>query len=68
MPQGTIKSFDPASQSGSLVDDALLEHPYDREAFTAAGLQELRIGQRVRFELEGDEDAPRVTRLNIVSL
>jgi len=68
MPQGTIRNFDPIRGNGSLLDDGLRERPFDREAFTAAGLQELRVGQRVRFELEGDADAPRVAHLNIVSL
>lgn len=68
MPQGTIKGFDPNTHSGSLLDDELRERPFDREAFVASGLQELRIGQRVRFELEGNSDAPRVSHLNIVSL
>ena len=67
MPQGTVKGFDPGSGTGSLLDDGLQEHRFDREAFTASGLQELRIGQRVRFELEGG-DEPRVAQLNIVSL
>ena len=69
MPQGTIRSFDPATGTGSLLDDGLREHRYDREAFTASGLQELRVGQRVRFELEpGDGDDTRITQLNIISL
>lgn len=67
--QGTIRSFDPATRSGSLLDDGLREHHYDREAFVASGLQEFRIGQRVRFELQEDNDgASRVAMLNIVSL
>lgn len=68
MPQGTVKAFDPATSTGSLLDDTLLERWFDREAFTASGLQELRVGQRVRFELEGTDDDPRVTQLNIISL
>ena len=68
MPQGTVKAFDTGSGTGSLLDDGLQEHPFDREAFTASGLQELRIGQRVRFEVEGSADDPRVAQLNIVSL
>lgn len=68
MPQGTIRDFVPHTGAGTLLDDRLVEHPFDREAFTAAGLQELRIGQRVRFVLEGDADEPRVAQLNIVSL
>lgn len=64
MPQGTVKTFNPATGTGVLVDDSLEEHPYDDEAFRASGLRELRLGQRVRFEFEDD----RVTQLNIVSL
>jgi cold shock CspA family protein len=68
MPQGTIRDFDPIRGDGSLLDDGLRERAFDREAFRASGLQELRIGQRVRFELDGDADDPRVAQLNIVSL
>jgi cold shock CspA family protein len=68
MPQGTIKAFDTATSEGSLLDDGLRELTFDREAFVASGLRELRIGQRVRFELEGEQDDPRVSHLNIVSL
>ena len=68
MPQGTIKEFDPESGTGTLIDDGLLERRFDREAFAASGLQVLRIGQRVRYELEGDGEEPRVAQLNIVSL
>lgn len=68
MPQGTIRTFDPVTKTGSLLDDDLREHRYDREAFTASGLQELRVGQRVRFELQDNGDDPRVALLNIVSL
>ncbi len=64
MPQGTIKHYDPATRTASLLDDALVEYPIDAEAVAASALQELRLGQRVRFELDGD----RVTQLNIVSL
>lgn len=68
MPQGTIRTFDPVTKTGTLLDDDLREHRYDREAFTASGLQELRVGQRVRFELQDNGDDPRVAMLNIVSL
>ncbi len=68
MPQGTVKHFDATTSTGSLLDDGLKEHPFDREAFVASGLRELRIGQRIRFELENDADGPRVSHLNIVSL
>jgi cold shock CspA family protein len=64
MPQGTIRSFDRATRSGSLLDDALDEHRFDGRVIAASGLRELRIGQRVRFTLAGD----RIATLNLVSL
>jgi cold shock CspA family protein len=68
MPQGTVKSFDPRERTAVLMDDGLAEHPVDREAFAASGLLELRLGQRVRFELQKDGEGQRVTNLNLVSL
>lgn len=64
MPQGTIRNFDVATRTATLLDDTLVEHRVDAEAVAASGLMELRIGQRVRYELDGE----RVTNLNIVSL
>jgi cold shock CspA family protein len=69
MPQGTIKSWNAETGSAVLLDDGLVEHPVDKEAFAASGLLELRIGQRVRYEIEEDAaGASRVTNLNIISL
>lgn len=68
MPQGTIKTFDHGSRSGSLMTDDLTEHAYDAATFEASSLMELRIGQRVRFDLEGEGDGARVTNLQLVSL
>lgn len=68
MPQGTIKEFDHGTRSGSLVLDDMTELTYDAATFDASALIELRIGQRVRFEVEGEGDAQRVANLQIVSL
>ncbi len=68
MPQGTVKHFDAETGTGSLVQDDLVERGIDREAFAASGLMELRVGQRVRFELEEDGEDARVAQLNIISL
>jgi len=68
MPQGTIRSFDPDTRSGSLLDDGLTELTFSARAMQASGLRELRLGQRVRYTLEGGADAPVVATLNIVSL
>lgn len=64
MPQGTVKSFDATTKTGTLVDDSLAEFSYDQAAFVSSGLRELRIGQRVRFERDGES----ISQLNIVSL
>lgn len=66
--QGTVKSFDPETRETVLLDDSLQQLQVDAEAFAASGLLELRIGQRVRFELIEDGDDERVTNLGIVSL
>ncbi|MDP9022540.1 MAG: hypothetical protein M3N57_07560, partial [Actinomycetota bacterium] len=69
LPQGTVKSYDPITNRAVILDDQLNERVVDRQVFAASGLRELRLGQRVRFELEEEEDgAPQVTNLNIISL
>jgi len=68
MPQGTIKDFDLASHTGSLLLDNADELPIDAETFANSGLLELRLGQRVRFTVEGDGDNRRVRNLQLVSL
>jgi 2-phospho-L-lactate guanylyltransferase len=65
MPQGTIRSFDPETSSGSLLDDGLDEFRFAARAVRASGLRELRIGQRVRFTLDASRD---IATINIVSL
>ncbi|MEY3071992.1 MAG: hypothetical protein RLZZ353_188 [Actinomycetota bacterium] len=64
MPQGTIRHYDRTTGAGSLLDDQLDEHRFEGRVIAASGLRELRIGQRVRFTLDGD----RVATLNLVSL
>ena len=65
MPQGTIRSFDADTRSGTLLDDGLDEFRFGARAVQASGLRELRIGQRVRFTLGTDLD---IATINIVSL
>ena len=65
MPQGTIRSFDEQTRSGTLLDDALDEHRFTARAFNASGLRELRIGQRVRLTVDTKQ---QISTLNIVSL
>jgi cold shock CspA family protein len=68
MPQGTIKAYDPKARSGLILDDARNEWAFDWESFRDSGLREFRLGQRVKFVLEGDPPRQRVRRLTIVSL
>ena len=67
MPQGTVKHFDIATKTGTILMDDQAELPIDAESFWASGLLELRLGQRVRFEVEGSGDDRRVQQLNLVS-
>jgi len=66
MPQGTIKEFDVQTHSGCLLLDNQEELPIDAETFAASGMLELRLGQRVRFEIEGSGDERRVRDIRIV--
>lgn len=68
MPQGTVKSFDPQTGAARLLTDDLREIEITPQTFARSGLRELRLGQRIRFELEHDDDEERVTNLNVVSL
>ena len=69
MPQGTVKRYDVETRTAVLLDDQLRQLDVDREAITSSGLLELRLGQRVRYELEdGDSDSPRVTNIHIASM
>lgn len=49
--QATVKTFDPATRSGSVFLDDGTEIPFDAEAFDAGPLRHLRSGQRVNILL-----------------
>ncbi|HVL99186.1 MAG TPA: hypothetical protein VM324_07840 [Egibacteraceae bacterium] len=68
MPQGTVKHFDVETSTGTVLLDNQDELPIDAETFAASGLLELRLGQRVRFQIDDEGGRPRVRGLNIVSL
>lgn len=67
MPQGTIKTYNANTRSGLILDDAKTEIAFDFEAFRTSGLREFRLGQRVRFRLEGEPPRRKVRDLTIVS-
>ncbi|MBW3605950.1 MAG: hypothetical protein KY460_13815 [Actinobacteria bacterium] len=64
MPQGTVKDFDLETGTGTVVGDDVDERAFDTQAFLDSGLEELRLGQRVRYRIEDD----RVVDLQVVSL
>lgn len=68
MPQGTIRDFDEATRSGTLLMDDRTEVQIDPSSVEGAGIITLRIGQRVRFEL-ADESGRKIARtLRLVTL
>lgn len=64
MPQGTIKDFDIDTGTGTVVQDDREELTFDTETFLDSNLEELRLGQRVRFRRDGQH----VRDLQIISL
>jgi cold shock CspA family protein len=67
VPQGTIKAYDVASRSGTLLTDEREEVAIDPGSVEGAGIRYLRIGQRVKFEV-ADEGGKKVARtLRIVT-
>lgn len=67
MAQGTIRTYNAQSRSGLILDDARNEIPFDFAAFRNTGIREFRIGQRVKFNLEGEQPRQKVRDLTIVS-
>jgi 2-phospho-L-lactate guanylyltransferase len=59
--QATVRTFSPATRSGTLLLDDGTPVPFDAAAFEAGGFRLLRSGQRVRIVLE---DA-RVARVGL---
>lgn len=67
MKQGTIKTYDPESRSGVILDDAKVEYAYGPESFSSSGLREFRLGQRVKFKVEGQGEKQAVRDLTLVT-
>lgn len=64
MPQGTIKDFNESTKSGVILDDAKQEFAFGHDAFRYTGMRLFRLGQRVKFHLDGE----RVTDLTILTM
>jgi cold shock CspA family protein len=61
MPQGTIRDYDPASQTGVLLQDDRSEVHIDRVSTEGSGLRYLRIGQRVKYDV-AEEGGKKLAR------
>ena len=67
MAQGTIKNFDEQTRTGSLLMEDHAEIRIDRSSIGDEAIRTLRIGQRVKFDLE-EKDGERLARdLRIVT-
>ncbi|MEP6758789.1 MAG: hypothetical protein ABJB55_06320 [Actinomycetota bacterium] len=64
--QGTIKHYDEETRSGSLLTDDRTEVRIDDRSVDPSILM-LRIGQRVRFEVEGGEGGSVARGLHLVT-
>lgn len=60
--QGTIRDYDPATRSGSLLTDDRVEVAIDPGSIDDDAIRTLRIGQRVRFRIEDAEGGANVAR------
>lgn len=63
--QATVKAYDPASRTGSVLLDDGSELAFDAAAFDAGGLRLLRFGQRVNLAVG---DGGRITCVTLSTL
>jgi cold shock CspA family protein len=66
--QATAYTYDAETRSGSVLLDDGTPIQFDAAAFDAGGLRLLRPGQRVRIEVEGGTDSPRITLVTLQTL
>ncbi|MGH3312516.1 MAG: hypothetical protein ACRDP3_18355 [Streptomyces sp.] len=66
--QATSYTYDPDTRSGSVLLDDGTPLPFDAAAFDAGDLRLLRVGQRVRVEVEGEGEERRVTFVTLQTL
>ncbi|HEU4911764.1 MAG TPA: cold-shock protein [Actinomycetes bacterium] len=66
--QATVRSFDAVTRSGTVLLDDGTELPYGSSAFDASGVRLLRLGQRVRIEVDQAPSGREVSFLTIATL
>jgi cold shock CspA family protein len=65
--QGTIKLFEDAARTGTVVTDDRTEVAIEAGSFDDDALLTLRIGQRVIFEIEVRDGQPTARHLRLVT-
>jgi cold shock CspA family protein len=65
--QGTIKDFDDAATTGTLLTDDRVEIAIDARSIEGSNILTLRLGQRVAFEVEELEGTPVARGLRLVT-
>jgi cold shock CspA family protein len=65
--QGTIKTYDTDTKTCSLLTDDRAEIEIDDRSIGDESVRFLRIGQRVRFEVERGDDRAVARRLYLVT-
>jgi cold shock CspA family protein len=67
MAQGTIKEFDEQARTGSLLMEDRAEVLIDVTSIGDEAIRTLRLGQRVKFDLEEEEGVKVARNLRIVT-
>lgn len=63
--QGTVKSYDPSSRQGALLDDSGTEIPLAPDALDESIFRTLREGQRVIYETTQVNGVEAATKLRL---
>jgi cold shock CspA family protein len=67
LAQGTIKDFDDQGRTGSLLMDDRTEVGIDPASITDDTIRTLRLGQRVKFDIEDGEGGKVARDLRLVT-
>ena len=67
MAQGTIKDWDEATKTGSLLMEDRTEVGIDSTSIEGSNIRTLRLGQRVRFDLTDADSGPIARTLTLVT-
>jgi cold shock CspA family protein len=68
MAQGTVKDYDVAARTGSVLLDDTTEVQVDAVSTQDSGIRYLRLGQRVKFDIVDHEGARLARKLRILTI